>query len=702
MLNLIYQINNALELSLPATIVIEVLSSLQIIYPILQTMYTTDQNRHIILNGLYTIVSFFTDILESKKFLLHTKTLTLVVWSLCAIYLVLQTLSLAYAFFNGVYKRDLSQLVSRFLAIWYLLHSRVIFFHIQMFLTKIINQNENNSEYTLNTQLTSKNTWLAASVVLTILNLSSALIKELLFAQTINETDPYASKTNVYHSIVLIYKILAIFAPIFNSDLAIASKSGSLMHLLFSLSLVYVLYSKMPFYKFKVLKAVTIMTATFLSLSIALIVQVFAEDKQLGNSSQILLVLLPILMVKIFLSTFKILFDRILKTGLTSAEHAIHFALLYQELTFERKESSVLDKSFFPDLEVMHGALSRQNINPLALIDKEDEANRADAIFKLYAYILEKLQAYASSSQKPQVLLLYMARKYLKELDNLPKCIELIHRVETLRPFILNRAIILDLYTQIEKGYGRKHIEAGKSLGLYEYINYSEQTSSMKTKMIEEIEKHISFWTKIKSNNIDVKHTACEAEEIDTLSSKIQNLYHTNFKDCDHRFPVPFLIYGLYLHIVRNRSYEAVLFIKKFKSTFHIHDVKCDLDIYNGTSASIVISLDKKRLGEVTRATASIQSVYGISRTSLIGNNFGSLFPSMLAKTFHQLIQQYTTSFNSKLNHSYRTYGRMANGHIIEIDVSFHLYITRNNEIAVLMITNKIIGSTTTYDHCEC
>ena len=627
---------------------------------------------------------------SQKNFLLHTQTLTLVVWSLCAIYLVLQTISLAYAFFNGIHKRDLSHPISRFLATWYLLHSRVIFFHIQKFLTKIINQDENGSEYPLNAQLTSKNAWLAASVVLTILNLSPALIKELLFAQTINETNPYASKTNVYHSIVLMYKILAIFVPIFNSDLAIASKCGSMLHLVFSVSLVYVLCSKMPFYKFKVLKATVIMTAIFLSLSITLIVQVFAENKQVGNSSQVLLVLLPILMVKIFLSTFKILFDRIINTKLTSAENAIHFALLYQELTLERKESSILDKSFFPDLEMMHGALSRQNINPLALIDKEDEANRADAISKLYAYILKKLQTYASSSQKPQVLLLYMARKYFKELDNLPKCIELMQRVETSSPFILNRAIILDIYTQIELEYGRKHIRAGKSLGLYEYINYSGQTSSMKTKMVEEIEKHISFWTKLKSNNIDVKHAACEAEEIDTLSSMIKNLYHTNFKDCDHRFPVPFLVYGLYLHIVRNQSYEASLFIKKFKSTLYTHDVRCDLDIYNGTSASIVISLDKKRLGEVTRATASVQSVYGITRTSLLGNNFGSLFPSMLAKTLHQLVQQYANSFDSKLSHSYRTYGRMANGHIIEVDVSFHLYITRSYEIAVLMITNKI------------
>ena len=192
------------------------------------------------------------------------------------------------------------------------------------------------------------------------------------------------------------------------------------------------------------------------------------------------------------------------------------------------------------------------------------------------------------------------------------------------------------------------------------YFQSVKISESLKETMLHEIQRHISFWMEIKNNDIDVRRVVKDAESIEKLFLLIQNQYQKNADLFHQSFGLTFLMYAVYLNNVRKMSREGAQMYKKFQAHLDNQIVKSNFSTDSGNTVIIIISLDKRKLGEILHASGPIHNIFFISKNSLIGKNFGCLFPTLVAKSYQTRVEQYLKFPNYKLDEQYKTFGKTA------------------------------------------
>ena len=684
MLNAIYQLNSVFDVSYLPAITLETISSLQIIQLILNAMSHIYTHKMSIIVGVSQNITFFTGTFELES-LSNTNHLVTPAWILCTVYLGLHILSFMYIMYNIALKKDLVSPFPKFFAIMYLVHSRVVFFVIQSFLLGTLDSyrekadnNKQSSYY--------KSSWLGVTILLVIVNSALALMPELLLYHTGNRRCFYAVKTNLYHKVILLYKTLLLLLDSFSDSLRSIPQVTATIHLLLSVVLIHIIFFKLPFMNFRFLKVVTILTAIILSLSFILFLQSLTSNVGFLNGLQVFLLLLPILMVKIALSAMKNLFERIAKQTPRSSDHVIHLGLLIGEIAKDDKGACTYDKSFFPGISFLNGVLAKNGINLVSLNEKK--LNKG-CCTELYTYAIDKLERALTYNPNSPSLLLFMAQVYSEKLDNILRAVELIRRLETLTLTIPMRCAIKDFRSRIETMYGGHLVNFDKRLELTTYLQSTKMADLLKEDMVQELEIHLMFWTKLKSEPIDVKKTVEEAEAIDRLSERIYNRYQKNHHIFEQNFVLPVLLYAAYLSNIRNNIREGAKVFRRFQFLFKEQMMKNKIDAEFGNTAILILSADKKRLGEVIYASGLVRNLFSLNKSAIIGSKFGCLFPSIVGRSLQYFIQDYVSSPNHKLDTPYNTYGKARSGHIFDVDAHFYLYPYLGREVTIMLTLKK-------------
>ena len=135
--------------------------------------------------------------------------------------------------------------------IGYVVHSRVLFFIIQMFLFFFL---RSVSQVSGEDNIIRRTIWAIFTALFSIINLGLAVLKEFMLYQTMKAKSFYSVKNNMYHQIILVYKTTTLLLDSYSNSGGIILEISSALHVLFAIVMLYVLFRTLPFYEFKVLE----------------------------------------------------------------------------------------------------------------------------------------------------------------------------------------------------------------------------------------------------------------------------------------------------------------------------------------------------------------------------------------------------------------------------------------------------------------
>ena len=686
MLTLIYHLNTKFNLSVATLVIIEVLSSLQILQAPLRALFQSAASYKSVAIGFYKDISFITGIINTDNFTI-TDQLLQATWGCIVVYFVLHLLTIiTVTLYYGLYKRIVNKKVLNAINISYLFHSRIAFFLTQAFFflflelfSKVRNSSNNSILY--------QNSWFIMTVILSVFNVILAFIKEFILYQFSKGKDFTGIKTNLYHQIALVYKTISLILSFFNQDSTTVMRVSSIVNIFLSTALVYILYSRLPFYNLTVLRTTTIMTAVILSCSTMSILNTFVKDKTVLNGLQVFFFLFPILMIKIFLSILKIAFQRILKGSSKSPAQVLHLAILIELASEDEQFSSQSRKAAFPDLYMLNQTL---NVGLDPDIKANSQAAEENKVLKLSKCIIEILGDALLVHPDSELLLLNMAEIYFYKLHNIPKAIEFIKKLKAENPSIAARTFIEEFYWDFENAHMNEYFDSEKQLELVDYFEYNEETEIVKIKIMKEIDYHLNLWTEVRDNKIDVKKIVEYSMEIDKLFNRIDNHFTRQNNSFKQQFVQAILMHAVYLDKIRSLPIEGLKTVQKFQMIRNNVIHKNGFNIHSGTKALVMISLDKRNVGEVLEASGSIETLFGTKKRDLIGTNFSCLFANDITKIHQYFVQQFAKSPDHKLDYKVKTYGKTADGDLFEVEAHFILYPHLKKEISIMILFQKL------------
>ena len=675
----LFQVIISRGLTLYKTLTTEVLSSLQIIYLILRIIIYSIKSHEIAF-----VQQWFKGLLNLYDFQ-YRKDLLLYTWIVCGIYLALHIIILVSTLVYFRRNQCIGKSHLEVMHIGYTLHSRILFFIIQMFLFSFI---KSASQISSGESLTTSTIWIVFTILFLTINLGLAVLKEFMLYQTMKGKNFYAAKNNLYHQIILIYKTIAILLDFYDNSKEVILEVNSVLHVLFAIALVYILFRTLPFYEFRVLKTTFILTAVIFSSSLVSVLHVFVRDTYFLNSLYFIALVLPVLVVKIVLSGFERLLSKILRGEFTTPEYAIHYALLLKETVYIGHTSVYIGNSIFSDTSLLNTGVKAQIIG-FANLNNQDAKPQADYKPILAQAILSKFEQIMQIHPKSSLVLLFKAELHLKKLGNNFKAIELINRIQSSTLSFSTKASIECIRSQI----GEKHVysafDSDIRLLVQDYFRHSEITNNIKSDMLKEIQKHIEFWNELKASKTEMKKVTMDAQIIDQLYLKIQASLRKHDRDLRFSFPLLTLMKAVYLNNVRAQPVQGEKMLSNFKNLLDNSDKGNTLDIRTEDIGVVFISLERYKPSKITCASGSVENMFCLNKIDLIGCKFESLFPSIIAKNYQNILQQYVKSPDQKLDSKTEAFGMTANGHLFELEVQLGMYSLASGQISMIALLKK-------------
>ena len=142
-------------------------------------------------------------------------------------------------------------------------------------------------------------------------------------------------------------------------------------------------------------------------------------------------------------------------------------------------------------------------------------------------------------------------------------------------------------------------------------------------------------------------------------------------------------------------SQEGANILGKFQGTIQNKLKKSEFDVSSGKQAVVIVSLDKRKLGEILYASGSIQNLFNLKKTELIGQYFGMLFPNTIATAYRRFLQRFIKFPNIDLNYPHISVGRTFDGELFETEVNFQLYPYMDRDITLIVLLKQNVCTST-------
>jgi len=305
-------------------------------------------------------------------------------------------------------------------------------------------------------------------------------------------------------------------------------------------------------------------------------------------------------------------------------------------------------------------------------------------------YIIQELNLIVNKHPKSQLLMMFMAEIYLQKLENIPKTLEFVRRLEALNLFLSIRNSLEFIYQRLEGTYLEKNFDSETQYGFSQYFKCYVITSHYKDVLLQETKKHLEFWTNIQKQEVRVKTLLDLSQEIDLLNLKAKKIFQENKNNFANNLTSSILLCAVYLNNVRDFHFEAIKLLNQFHKLHSKEHLKNEFDTVSGTSAVVLISLDRTKAGRIIEASGSIESLFNLRKTEIIGKRIEKLFPTMIAKQYQSYIQQYSKAPPHKLDLKEETYGKTTKDDIFQLEAQFKLYPYTNKEVIIFLLLKKV------------
>jgi len=564
----------------------------------------------------------------------------------------------------------------------YKVHTRLIFCPMHYFFVWIVSKH-NECSTLLEAEsfdLHCKSYFFGVTILLTVINFCFALFKEMVIYSIKQDKDVLSSKSNFYFQTQLLHKAII---PIFIMMLSDTKEIIFVFNLVFSLGYCYHLVRSFPFFNILVQKISFCYAAAHLSSSFFAFA--FSFDKG-EEYFEIMTIIMFTMVYRVLIVYFDFSLKRIFDMRFWTPEEALHISLLLKTHTKKYSTISKLENNYREGSFYLYGFLKSYGIDAKNLVEFE---TMKDYELELYTLVLKKLNDLRKKYPKNDLLLLLIIEIYVKKLGNASRAITLLNHMRDNRSSIQIQLAVRELYQKLERKYC--NIDSNTDLEVLRYFQFRDDVNELKENIQNEISKQIKVWKEMSLDNMNVKTVVDISEEIDILHKASKKMWQTNYKGWEMSFASPFLMYGIYLDVVRKNQFDGLKAIEKFYEIRKIRShFKKEMSAFSEEIAILLGSIETERPGIIIDASSSVQGIFKITRDMLVGQRIDALLPRFVAKKHEGMIKKYSQNSRHDLNRQWNTYARTVDGSLFQAEVRLKIYPYINRGLNLIAQVRRI------------
>ena len=645
------------------TIIIESFASIQILAIILKTSFLRSEDKETIMSddirNIAALLGLFEPLVSAKspriKFLIPT-----IITLYLIFHLILLLTATAFVFKN----RRVSKVLSFICTITTTLHSKVLFcplyyFYLNILLhTSACTQEEEKRLAHCNIV---KNT---LTIFFFTLNFLLAAFKELLFYQIYRDGNAYSVKSNRHSILPFVHKLVLLPLLLFAGTERVVQ---SILNFGFTLVYHIILVLKLPIYNIYLLR-ITVMYSTVLVTS-SFILLWMVVIKHHPKSFELALIFIVPMFCKLMHETLTSIFENILELNSKSIDHATHLPILVKEYIFRPIEVD-LNQNFQYKMLYSYGILRANNLEN---VSRQDTKSLENWKFQVNLLVLEHLLKWHAKHPNSQLLLLVLIQFYVEKIRNVSLIGAYIKKVEATPLSVSYLSALEHIRSRLKEVLFQAYSRYDESTEFVDYFKNREASNELKKKIRDEIKAHVEFWKIFSTKKVNIYQVIKVAKKIDSTAITIQEFWKKNEASFGKNFPFSVMLYGAYLHVLRDTSYFGQSFVNKFMSGSQAKMPKSIEKWLTQEIALIVASNQKEELGKVLDASFSVKNLFNIKREDLIGTKINTLMPKMIREEHDSIILRYNEKPIYALNLHLTVYCRTIDGQFFPADIKIRV-----------------------------
>lgn len=369
--------------------------------------------------------------------------------------------------------------LSKALSFMYLLHSRVLFFPIHCFMAKALNLNSHCHD---RESLYCNKGWLFGVVLLLVLNIAVAIIKEMFCFTIHRDRSHYSMKGNQQPLTALFHKIIVACLSYLIENFADAV---ILCNIGFCVVTLVILQVVLPFYSLQTLKISAICSTICTICSLMAFARIPGYKKDLVLFT---LCLLPI-GIKISLIVLKETLWTVFQQKAKKPYQAIHLPVLIED--YQSKMSLFPFPTKMNCKTLFSLAFIRGNVPEGYDLKDEQEYNQIEA--ETYKAAISYLTQLTKQYPNDQLLLISMMEIYVDTLKDTMKAIYAINRLRTHPKLSLAGQLSLEIVSGKFEGhqFSIEESVAGKKTIQLDFFVAKAKAAKLKELIKKEVEGHL-------------------------------------------------------------------------------------------------------------------------------------------------------------------------------------------------------------------
>ena len=659
-------------------LIIQTISCLQITHIILKTSFPpSDDPKHIIFGFIRTVVAIISSF-DTYEGMQWGETVTFMIWLGVWFYLI------GYVIFVGIImleckQREKIREASKAFTRLNIIHSKLIFFMIHCFGFQLLDSlrqctQQENPVFYCGTPMT------ILTVVMLVSNMGIAFVIELTVYQTYKDKNVFSIKNNTHAVVQLAHK--AILPPL----LTLVSSSmtvNSVLNLIFVVVNHGLIFMRLPYFNRIPLKLAVIFSSVHLTSTSILVFRPAIDGHE--TCFELLVILLTTGMIIIKLAILDKICEEILKLNFRSPYYVLHLPSLLKEYVLK---PSLIRANCNYDYRTLFTYNLMQG-HKWEVDDLGDQIKSEGLKVKVNRLAAEELLKCYKRNPTSKELLLFMIQFYIEKIKNVTKAYVLMEKLQELPLFTPNLNNIKHITNQLQTIMFNAYTEHDKSLELLNYFKNREVSTKMKQNIEAEAQLHAEFWGALLQPDLEVYDALQICKKIDMLAENTEKNWKENEDDFIKNFPIPLVMYGIYLNILRGLPHLGHGIIEKFTSGKNSRLLKTIEKWLSQEKAMIIASNQKGSLGKIIDATHSVKNIFNIDRDDLIGRKVNMLMPSMVQTRHDMMIERYNNRPEISLNFNRNVYCKTADQKFFLAELSLRVYPYINKGTGLIATIKK-------------
>ena len=556
-------------------------------------------------------------------------------------------------------------------------HTEIFFYPISLFLLELMVKTINNE---LSIFRSNRNTIIASTMILIAFNLTITFSKILYCYGCIKDKHYISRKNSINLLGVTFLKMALIVLQSYGSQgkdkASTQVVSSVIISLVISLALSLNTYITLPEYDLFLSRVSFTYDATAVGICIS---QLFWLV--LGTNNVALEVIYIIVPLWVFVS-FKVLNLRIsaILDKIDSIEHVRHFVFIesvFKELNHHLSIQPLKRKFSFKTLQakwLMDNLFEEFHMEEPS---KDHETTQfKESYRKFFKLFYEK--SLEVKNNDPLVLLNYCSL-ILKKFNLHSKAYHICLRLKNISLKTCEQISFYQILSQLQTNLQETFIANSKanisSQYLYQNAISDESFLNLKNSLNEYSRSTVEYWKLLNKEEPDMDKLYIKAQSIQKQENSIQAFWNAHMEDFSTGRPVAYLLYGLFKSIFLNLPIQGKVLIERYNK-LHSNKVtiKNMVDLANSDSATIMISGEKKHLGQILNCSVSVSQLFGLDQKSLTGKNVKTIMPRFFQERHDQFLMNYYETGISRLKDRKKLYGRDHSDNVFPISLTISLH----------------------------